>query len=92
MKQRSQSEDSQKLEDGRAQEESTMRQEASWMLTARMAKEMCGLTRVFFPEKMKIKATEYLIVDNGNTKVMKQKGKFADKRFFINCKELEINK
>lgn len=69
-----------------------MRQEVSWMLIVRMVKEMCGLIRVFFFEKMKIKVIEYLIVDNGNIKVMKQKGKFVDKRFFINCKELEINK
>lgn len=43
------------------------------MLAARITKEMCSLMRIIFPEKMKIKATEYLIVDNGNTEVINRK-------------------
>lgn len=48
MKQRSQLEGSQKVEEGSDQEESKMRQEASYMLTARAAKEMCIGKRIFF--------------------------------------------
>ena len=37
--------------------------------------------------EMKIKTTEYFIVDNGNTKVMNRKEILLTKDFIINCKK-----
>lgn len=76
MKQRSQLEGSQKVEEGSDQEESKMRQEASYMRPPKICKRNVYRKEDFFPEKMKIKTTEYFIVDNGNTKVMNRKRKF----------------
>lgn len=62
------------------------------MLTAEIAKEMYK-EDFFFPEKMKIKATEHLLVDNGNTKVMNRKESLLANDFILNCKEVaKINK